>query len=98
MGVLRLNLRILTFLALAATALSAAPARADLLVGSHFNSSVKRYNETTGAFLDTFVTSGSGGLSGSTSAVFGPDGNLYVSSQPDHILRWTSTPWSAARR
>lgn len=36
--------------------------------------SIKRYNGTTGAFIDIFVTPGGEGLA------FGPDGNLYVSS------------------
>src|SRR5262249_27510492 len=45
---------------------------------------VLRYNGTTGAYLNTFVRQGSGGLSlisGSYSGLaFGPDGNLYVAS------------------
>src|SRR5262249_17037535 len=43
---------------------------------------VLRYNGTTGAYISTFVSQGSGGLS--SSALFGlafePDGNLYVAS------------------
>jgi sugar lactone lactonase YvrE len=43
---------------------------------------VLRYNATTGAFINTFVSQGSGGLSGlaGNCLAFGPDGNLYVSS------------------
>jgi DNA-binding beta-propeller fold protein YncE len=40
--------------------------------------SVQRYNGTTGAPLGTFVSGGR--LRGPVSMVFGPDGNLYVSS------------------
>lgn len=55
-------------------------ARADLLVGSYNTSSVERYDETTGAFLGDFVVSGSGGLMNPILVLFGPDGNLYVTS------------------
>ena len=43
----------------------------NLLVSS--SSSVLRYDGTTGAFLDTFVASGSGGLSSPTFLTFTPD-------------------------
>jgi sugar lactone lactonase YvrE len=76
-----------------------------LYIASTLNSTVKRYNPTTGAFLDTIVTSGSGGLSASTDLHFGPDGNLYVSnfarSGPAQVLRYdssTGTPMPAAGR
>jgi len=40
---------------------------------------VLRYDGTTGAFLGTFVSPGSGGLDGPDAGlVFGPDGDLYV--------------------
>jgi hypothetical protein len=39
---------------------------------------VLRYQGSTGAFVDTFVPSGSGGLDLPNSLVFGPDGHLYV--------------------
>jgi glucose/arabinose dehydrogenase len=43
---------------------------------------VLRYNGTTGAYINTFVSQGSGGLAfnGNTGLAFGSDGNLYVSS------------------
>jgi DNA-binding beta-propeller fold protein YncE len=43
---------------------------------------VLRYNSTTGQFIGTFVSQGSGGLSVTdpSGLAFGPDGNLYVSS------------------
>ncbi len=47
------------------------------------NGAVLRYNGTTGAYLNTFVSQGSGGLAfgGITAGLaFGPDGNLYVAS------------------
>ncbi|MFO0892968.1 MAG: Calx-beta domain-containing protein [Isosphaeraceae bacterium] len=48
-----------------------------------------RYSGTTGAFLGTFVTAGSGGLSNPRSLTYGPDGNLYVSSSGSNaVLRY----------
>jgi hypothetical protein len=41
---------------------------------------VLRYNGQTGAFLDMFVTPGSGGLRVPVSMAFGPDGDLYVAN------------------
>src|SRR5262249_22828369 len=56
----------------------------NLYVVSATTNQVLEYNGTTGAFLKTFVSQGSGGLSlrpGSYSGLaFGPDGNLYVAS------------------
>jgi sugar lactone lactonase YvrE len=52
----------------------------NLYAASAFNNTVKRYNPTTGAFLDTIVPAGSGGLALSNDLHFGPDGNLYVSN------------------
>jgi hypothetical protein len=53
----------------------------DLYVASRDSDAILRYDGVTGAFLDTFVPSGSGGLDSPSSLVFDPDGNLYVSSQ-----------------
>ena len=48
-----------------------------------------RYNGETGEFLGAFVTSRSGGLDIPAGLVFGPDGNLYVSSRgTDEVLRY----------
>jgi streptogramin lyase len=55
-------------------------AYADLYVGDGASSKVLRYNEATGAFIDAFVDSGSGGLSSPRGLFIGPDGNLYVNS------------------
>src|SRR5262249_26490850 len=50
------------------------PARTDLLVGSRATNSILRFNQVTGAFIDTFVTAGSGGLQGPGGVAIGPDG------------------------
>ena|ERR1035441_5274963 len=55
-------------------------------------STVLRYNGTTGAFIDTFVSIDSGGLNGGRGLVFGRDGNLYVSSfYSSQVLRYSGT-------
>jgi hypothetical protein len=41
---------------------------------------ILRYNGQTGAFMDTFIPAGSGGMLTPYSIVFGPSGNLYVGS------------------
>src|SRR5215469_16210807 len=76
----------------APTSAFAAP---DLFVGNFFgpgNEDVLRYNGTTGAFVGTFVPTGSGGLSFPLGGSFGPDSNLYVSnSDADNVLRYNGT-------
>ena len=52
----------------------------NLYVDSEGNSSVLRYDGTSGAFIDVFVPSGSGGLDTPIGMKFGPDDNLYVTS------------------
>jgi sugar lactone lactonase YvrE len=42
--------------------------------------SIQRYDPNTGAFVSTFVPSGSGGLAAPFEITFGPDGNLYVAN------------------
>ena len=50
---------------------------------------VKRFNGTTGVYIDDFVPSGSGGLDYAQGLVFGPDGNLYVADNAaSAILRY----------
>jgi DNA-binding beta-propeller fold protein YncE len=52
------------------------------------DSSILRYNASTGALIGTFVAAGSGGLNGPYGLAFGPDGNLYVSSRgTDNAIR-----------
>jgi hypothetical protein len=56
--------------------------------------SVLRYDGKTGAFLDAFVSEGSGGLQYPTGPIFGPDGNVYVRSSPSDpgaLLRYDGT-------
>ena len=48
--------------------------------GQPFEGSILRYNGTTGAFMDTFVPYGRGGMNRPQNLAFGPDGNLYVCS------------------
>jgi DNA-binding beta-propeller fold protein YncE len=53
---------------------------------------VARFNGTTGNFIDTFVSSGSGGLSSARGVTFGPDGDLYVASfGTSEVLRYDGT-------
>jgi streptogramin lyase len=59
------------------------------LAPSFDNSSVLRYDSETGAFIDTFIRPGAGGLDGPINAVIGPDGNLYVTSRNNNrVLRY----------
>jgi glucose/arabinose dehydrogenase len=61
----------------------------NLYVGGYFSHNVVRYDGTTGAFIDTFVFAGSGGLSQTQGLAFGPDGNLYVCSNANsQVLRY----------
>jgi streptogramin lyase len=63
-----------------------------LLVSDNNHSSVERYDGTTGQFIDTFATPGSGGLIAPRGLGYGPDGNLYVSSLvTDNVLRYDGT-------
>lgn len=71
----------------------------NLYVSSLFSGSILRYDGTTGAPLPgpgqtgaNFIAPGSGGLVRAGGVVFGPDGNLYVSSQTtNEILRFNGT-------
>src|SRR5258706_12064842 len=51
-----------------------------LLVSSFATHSVLRYDETSGAFVDAFIPTKSGGLRQPLGLVVGRDGNIYVSS------------------
>jgi len=64
--------RLLLLLIVSVLALGAlpGPVSAELFVSSFLTDQVLRYNGTTGAFIDIFVTAGSGGLDGPTFLVF----------------------------
>jgi DNA-binding beta-propeller fold protein YncE len=50
-----------------------------LYVSSFDSDAILRYDGSSGAFIDVFVSTGSGGLDGpDAGTVFGPDGDLYV--------------------
>jgi len=60
------------------------------------STAVMQLNGSTGALVNTFVPSGTGGLFSSFSMTFGPDGNLYVSndvggSPSSDVLRFNGT-------
>lgn len=54
------------------------------------NGAILRYNKTTGAFIDTFVSGGSGGAAITpNSIVFGPDKELYLTDTASNaVLRY----------
>jgi sugar lactone lactonase YvrE len=63
-----------------------------LYVNNLYSGSVQRYDGSTGAFIDTIISAGSGGLRLATGIAFGPDGNLYVSSFDNGaVLRYDGT-------
>ena len=79
-------------IALVTTAATVPTRAGDLLVSSLNSDEVLRYDGATGAFIDAFVPTGSGGLSFPDGLVFGPDANLYVSSFNTHrVLRYNGT-------
>lgn len=52
------------------------------------DAAVKRYDGTTGAYMDDFITAGNG-LNNAWDVVFGPDGNVYVTSyNSNQVLRY----------
>ena len=61
-----------------------------LYVASFNNDRILRFDGSSGAFLDTFVTGGLGNLNGPDAGMtFGPDGHLYVPSFFNHrVLKY----------
>ncbi|MGH1493720.1 MAG: Ig-like domain-containing protein [Acidimicrobiales bacterium] len=60
-----------------------------LYVSGQSSDNVERYNAQTGAYVDEFVSSGSGGLNAAGGMAFGPDGNFYVTrTNGGHVLRY----------
>ena len=54
---------------------------------------VKELDATSGAFLSRCVTAGSGSLLGQRELSFGPEGDLYATSEKDDSIRFTkATP------
>ena len=51
----------------------------DLLIGNFFTNEIKRFDQQTGGFINTFVTSGQ--ANEYPGMVFGADGDLYVSNR-----------------
>jgi outer membrane protein assembly factor BamB len=64
----------------------------DIYVSGWNSGQVLRYDGTTGAFIEEFVASGSGGLAKASGLAFGPDSHLYVSSHStSEVLRYDGT-------
>ena len=64
----------------------------DLYVANRASDTVDRYNAFTGALIDTFVSTGDGGLSGPSGLAWGLDGNLYVTSRyTNQVMMYNGT-------
>jgi DNA-binding beta-propeller fold protein YncE len=61
--------------------------QAQLLITSFYDNDILSFNQNTGAFQGKFVSSGSG-LQYPRELVFGPDGDLYVSSGTVGVIRY----------
>ena len=83
--------RTLLFVVLWVLAVPGSAAHAGLFVsGANSNNAVLEYNGTTGAFVQTFASGG--GLSAPFGLVFGPNGDLFVSSfSNDAVLEYNGT-------
>ena len=62
-----------------------------LYVLSRNAATVQRFDATTGALLGVFIPAGSGGLTAAKGMTVGPDGNWYISSGTNEILRYSAT-------
>jgi hypothetical protein len=64
----------------------------NLYVSCYPGNKVLRYNGVTGAFIDTFVTVGLGGLDRPIGLAFGPNNDLFVCSyNTDRVMRYRGT-------
>lgn len=64
----------------------------EMLVSSRNTHSVKRFNAQTGAYIDDFISSGSGGLSTTQDLKIGPTGDILVSGRGNtKILQYDKT-------
>src|SRR5260221_6959152 len=80
------------FLALVASSQTSLAEAGILYVVSTGTNQILRYNDSTGAFIDAFVSSGIGGLNTPQDSIFGPDGNLYVASlATNQVLRYNGS-------
>ncbi|MBT8485311.1 MAG: hypothetical protein KJO43_07010 [Phycisphaerae bacterium] len=69
----------------------------NLYASSLNDSNVRRYDGSTGAFIDEFVTAFSGGLSGAEILVFGADEHLYIGSLNNGaVMRYDGTSGAPA--
>jgi hypothetical protein len=81
-------------LAVLATFITAWPSYAHslLVTTADGTNSILRYNGMTGAFIDAFVPSGSGGLSFACAMTIGPSGDLFVASlHSNEVLRYNGS-------
>jgi hypothetical protein len=62
-----------------------------LYVLSRNAAEVQKFDPYTGAFLGVFIQPGSGGLTAAKGMTVGPDGNWYVSSGTNEVLRYGPT-------
>jgi hypothetical protein len=80
-------LRLVVLVVLAVSVVSGAQSQ-DLLVASQGTNSIKRYNASTGAYVDNFISAGSGGLTTPRNIAIGPlDSNVYVSSSGTNSVK-----------
>ncbi|MEM6472887.1 MAG: PEP-CTERM sorting domain-containing protein [Planctomycetota bacterium] len=87
--ILKEPLRLLAFASLIIALHDAATAQNDLLVSAPDRDTIERFDATTGEYLGSFVSAGSGGLNNPLAVTVGPDDNIYVSSAlTGEILRY----------
>jgi DNA-binding beta-propeller fold protein YncE len=68
---------------------------ARLYISCILNSSIERFDATTGVSLGSFVIGGAGGLVSPRNLTFGPNGNLFVSNGSNAILEFDGVTGAA---